>query len=194
MNTEIEVKFLHVNHDAVREKLREVGAVCEKPMRLMRRVTFDNATMKAKNGWIRVRDEGDKVTIGYKQTDSLNIDGTKEIETTVGDFEAAVAIFKQLEIDGGSFQESKRESWRFGEVQIELDEWPWLDTFIEIEAPSEKQVGDVAAKLGFDMKNAVSGDVMVAYRDQYPHLREKETVGNLAEVKFGTPVPDMLRG
>ena len=194
MNTEIEVKFLHVNHEEVRAKLREAGAVCEKPMRLMRRVTFDSAAMKAKNGWIRVRDEGDKITIGYKQTDSLDIDGTKEIETVVGDFEAAVAIFKQLEIDGGSFQESKRESWRFGEVQIELDEWPWLDTFIEIEAPSEKQVGDVAAKLGFDMKNAVSGDVMVAYRDQYPHLREKETVGNLAEVKFGTPVPDMLRG
>lgn len=194
MNTEIEVKFLHVNHEEVRAKLREAGAVCEKPMRLMRRVTFDSAAMKAKNGWIRVRDEGDKITIGYKQTDSLDIDGTKEIETVVGDFDAAVAIFKQLEIDGGSFQESKRESWRFGEVQIELDEWPWLDTFIEIEAPSEKQVGDVAAKLGFDMKNAVSGDVMVAYRDQYPHLREKETVGNLAEVKFGTPVPDMLKG
>lgn len=192
MDTEIEVKFLHVNHDVVRERLREVGAVCEKPMRLMRRVTFDSPAMKAKNGWIRVRDEGDKVTIGYKQTDSLDIDGTKEIETTVGDFDAAVAIFKHLEIAGGSFQESKRESWRLGEVQIELDEWPWLDPYIEIEASSEKQLHDVAVKLGFDIKNAVSGDVMVAYRDQYPHLGMQDTVGNLAEVRFGAPLPELF--
>lgn len=192
MNTEIEVKFLRVTHDDVRAKLREIGAVCESPMRLMRRVTFDNAAMKAKNGWIRVRDEGDKVTMGYKQTDSLNIDGTKEIETTVGDFETAVAIFKQLEIDGGSFQESKRESWRFGDTQIELDEWPWLEPFIEIEAPNEQLVRDMAAKLGFDMRQAVSGDVMAAYREQYPHLGLKDTIGNLAEVRFGAELPEMF--
>lgn len=193
MNTEIEVKFLRVNHDDVRAKLREIGAVCESPMRLMRRVTFDNAAMKAKNGWIRVRDEGDKVTMGYKQTDSLNIDGTKEIETTVGDFETAVAIFKQLELDGGSFQESKRESWRFGDTQIELDEWPWLEPFIEIEAPNEQLVRDMAAKLGFDMRQAVSGDVMAAYREQYPHLGLKDTIGNLAEVRFGSELPEMFK-
>lgn len=193
MNTEIEVKFLRVTHDDVRAKLREIGAVCESPMRLMRRVTFDNAAMKAKNGWIRVRDEGDKVTMGYKQTDSLNIDGTKEIETTVGDFETAVAIFKQLELDGGSFQESKRESWRFGDTQIELDEWPWLEPFIEIEAPNEQLLRDMAAKLGFDMRQAVSGDVMAAYREQYPHLGLKDTIGNLAEVRFGAELPEMFK-
>ena len=193
MNTEIEVKFLSVDHDDVRTRLRELGAVCEKPMRLMRRVTFDSAAMKAKNGWVRVRDKGDKVTIGYKQTDSLDIDGTKEIETTVGDFDAAVAIFTQLEIDGGSFQESKRESWRLDDVQIELDEWPWLDPYIEVEAPSEALVHSIATKLGFAMSEAVSGDVMAAYRMQYPHLGLKDTVGNLAEVKFGAPLPDMFK-
>lgn len=193
MNTEIEVKFLHVNHDEVREKLKALGATCEKPMRLMRRVTFDNPAMKAKKGWIRVRDEGDKVTMGYKQTDTLDIDGTKEIETLVGNFDAAVAIFKQLEIDGGSFQESKRESWRLGEVQIELDEWPWLEPYIEIEAGQVELVHDMAAKLGFDMAAAVSGDVMSAYRDQYPHLTLNDLIGDLPEVTFGAPLPDMFK-
>lgn len=193
MNTEIEVKILHVNHELVREKLHKLGAVCKKPMRLMRRVTFDNPAMKAKNGWIRVRDEGDKVTMGYKQTDSFDIDGTKEIETTVGDFDAAVAIFKQLEIDGGSFQESKRESWVLGEAQIELDEWPWLDPYIEIEAPTVELVQEIVVKLGFSMSKAVSGDVMAAYREQYPHIGPKDTVGNLAEVRFDTPLPDIFK-
>ena len=193
MNTEIEVKFLDVNHDDIRKKLESIGAVCEKPMRLMRRVTFDSAEMKARNGWIRVRDEGDKVTLTYKQTDSYNIDGTKELETTVGDFDIAVGILEQGGIAKGSFQESKRESWRLGNVQIELDEWPWLKPYIEIEAPTEAEIHETTEKLGLDMKHAMSGDVMVAYRAEYPHLGVHDTVGNLAEVKFGAPLPEAFQ-
>lgn len=193
MNTEIEVKFLHVNHDKVRAKLRELGAVCEEPMRLMRRVALKNEAMVAKKGWIRVRDEGNRVTFGYKQADSRNIDGMKEIETTVGSFDDAVAILKQLELDDWSFQESKRESWRLGEVQVELDEWPWLEPFIEIEALNEELVYDTARKLNFDMKDAVAADVMSAYRVQYPHLGPDALISDLPEVKFDTPLPEMLK-
>lgn len=41
MNTEIEAKFLDVDHDAVRAKLTALGATCEQPMRLMRRLTLE---------------------------------------------------------------------------------------------------------------------------------------------------------
>lgn len=193
MNTEIEVKFLHIDHDEIRTKLSNIGAVCEQPIRLMRRVTFDSPEMKARNGWIRVRDEGDKVTFTYKQTDSYDIDGTKEIETTVGDFDATIAILEQANIAKGSFQESRRETWTLGEVHVELDEWPWLDPYIEIEAPTEELIHDTAMKLGLDMAQALAGDVMVAYRDQYPHLGLHDTVGNLASVKFDAPLPDNFR-
>ena len=193
MNTEIEVKFLHIDHDEMRTKLSSIGAVCEQPMRLMRRVTFDSPEMKARNGWIRVRDEGDKVTFTYKQTDSYDIDGTKEIETTVGDFDATIAILEQANIAKGSFQESRRETWMLGEVHVELDEWPWLDPYIEIEAPTQELIHDTVMKLGLDMAQALAGDVMVAYRDQYPHLGLHDTVGNLASVKFDAPLPDNFR-
>lgn len=193
MNTEIEVKFLHIDHDEIRTKLSSIGAVCEQPMRLMRRVTFDSPEMKARNGWIRVRDEGDKVTFTYKQTDSYDIDGTKEIETIVGDFDATIAILEQANIAKGSFQESRRETWMLGEVHVELDEWPWLDPYIEIEAPTQELIHDTVMKLGLDMAQALAGDVMVAYRDQYPHLGLHDTVGNLASVKFDAPLPDNFR-
>ena len=59
MNTEIEAKFLNVNFDEIREKLTKLGAICEQPMRLMRRYTFDNAYMKnGKDSFVRVRNEG----------------------------------------------------------------------------------------------------------------------------------------
>lgn len=50
-----------------------------------------------------------------------------------------------------------------------------------------------AIKLGLGWDNAVFGDVMAAYRVQYPHLTMKDTVGNLPEVKFGDPLPDLLK-
>lgn len=193
MDAEIEVKFLNVDFDDVRQRLSELGAVCEKPMRLMRRLVFDNDFMKEKNGWIRVRDEGDKVTLTYKQTDSFDIDGTREIEAIVDSFDNTVVIFKQLGMNGGSFQESKRESWRLGEVEIDLDEWPWLNPYVEIEGKDAEAVRELAGKLGFDMKDAVSGDVMVAYRAQYSHLGLHDTVASLPEVKFGDPLPEMLK-
>lgn len=74
-----------------------------------------------------------------------------------------------------------------------LDEWPWLKPYIEIEGPSEEAIRDVATELGFNYAQAKFGDVMVAYRAQYPHLAETDTVGNLPEVKFGAPLPDLFK-
>jgi len=62
MNAEIEAKFLDVDHDEVRLAPEAIGAECEQPMRLMRRMTFDNTSMKAKGAFARVRDEGRRVT------------------------------------------------------------------------------------------------------------------------------------
>ncbi len=79
-----------------------------------------------------------------------------------------------------------------GGAEIVLDEWPWIEPYIEIEAPSKNTVRAAASLLGFDMNQAVYGDVMVAYRSQYPHLGENDTVGNLPEVRFGAPLPAMF--
>lgn len=192
MNTEIEVKFVNVNHDDIRAKLKEIGAELEKPMRLMRRVTIDSDFMKTKNAFLRVRDEGDKVTATYKQFDALSVDGAKEIEITVGDFQATIDLLGAAGLPYKSFQESKRETWRLSTVEIVLDLWPWLNPYIEIEADSEATLKDVAAKLSLNWSDAVFGDVMEAYKIQYPHLNERDTVGNVALVKFGDPLPELF--
>lgn len=193
MKTEIEAKFLALDHELIRRELKDAGAVCEQPMRLMRRVTFDSPAMKQKGGWIRVRDEGHRVTMTYKQVDKLEVDGVQEIEVTVSDFDSMVAIMRESGLGGNSFQESRRETWRLDDAEIELDEWPWLQPFIELEGASEDALRGVASKLGLKWEDAKFGDVMVAYRVQYPHLTYDDTVGNLAEVRFDTPLPDLLK-
>lgn len=74
-----------------------------------------------------------------------------------------------------------------------LDEWPWLKPYIEIEGASEEALKAVAEELGFAWGDAVFGDVMVAYRQQYPHLTTDDKIGDLPEVKFGDPLPEMFR-
>lgn len=192
MQTEIEAKFIQIDHDAIRQQLKSLGGVCNQPMRLMRRIVFVNEALTSRYGWLRVRDEGDKTTLSYKQRDNLDIHGTKEIETAVEDFEAAVQIIRQTGDWSESYQESKRETWRLGEVEVVLDEWPWLDPLIEIEGPSAELVEAVAIKLGFDMKDAVYGSVMSAYRRQYPNLDDSFKFGDLTQVKFGDPVPTSI--
>lgn len=193
MKTEYEAKFLHINIDEMRSRLAECGAVLDTPMRLMRRVTIDSPEMVEKDAFLRVRDEGNRVTITYKQFDSLSVDGAKEHEVTVSDFEEAIALLAAAGLPHGSFQESKRETWRLDGAEIVIDEWPWLEPYIEIEAASESEVRELASRLGFVWEEAVFGDVMAAYRKQYPHLSENDTVGNIAEVKFGNPLPDLFK-
>ena len=192
MQTEIEAKFIQVDHDVVRRRLESLGGNCTQPMRLMRRVVFVNKALQSRHGWLRVRDEGNRVTVSYKQRNSLDIHGTKEIETVVGDFDAIIQIIRQIGDWHESYQESKRETWHLGEVEIVLDEWPWLDPLIEIEGPSAELVTGVAVKLGFAMKDAVYGSVMGAYRQQYPHLDSDFKLGDVKQVKFADPMPEAI--
>jgi len=193
MNDEIEVKFVNIDHDAIRNELESIGAVMEQPMRLMKRVTIDSNDMRSKNAFLRVRDQGDKVTLTYKQFDELSLNGAKEIEITVNDFDETIKLLAAAGLAHGSFQETKRETWRLGSTEIVLDVWPWLNPYIEIEGASEQDVKSVAVRLNLDWSKAVFGDVMEAYRVQYPNIGPDDTVGKVPVVKFGDQLPDFLK-
>lgn len=124
MTTEVEAKFVNVDRQAIRTKLRSLGATLDKPMRLMKRVTINNDFLKAKDSFVRIRDEGDKTTVTYKQFTEQSVDGAKEIEIVVSDFETAVELFDAAGLVHSSFQESKRETWKLGDVEVMLDLWP----------------------------------------------------------------------
>lgn len=195
MQREIEAKFLNIDHSQLRTKLQKLGAKCEHPMRLMRRVMFDYPDHRfQKNNQqqrLRVRDEGDKVTITYKAKNKT--DYSHEIETTVGSYNDMVNILEAIGLTTYSFQESKRETWQYKDVEVVLDEWPWLDTYIEIEGPSEEAIKSVAIDLGYNWNDAKFGSVDTAYYAQYPGMKNTESIGDLPEVKFNLPVPEYLK-
>src|SRR5690606_25320118 len=142
MDYEIEAKFLNVDFDDLRKKLKAKGAVCEHPMRLMRRVLFDHNDKRFRNNnhveRLRVRDEGNKVAINYKSKNETNY--VHEVEVAVESFQDMIKLFEAIGLEQYSYQESKRETWKYKDVEVVLDEWPWLNPYIEIEGPTEKAI------------------------------------------------------
>ncbi len=191
MQEEIEVKFANVDHDSVRDKLTALGATCVQPMRQMTRQTFDiPGAANFEASFVRVRDEGDKVTMTYKEFTSKK--DVIETELVVDSFERACDFCSRVGLIKKALQESKRETWRYGDCEIVLDEWPWLVPYIEIEGPSFAALERVSVKLGFDFKDGIYGDVTDVYRVQYPHLPDPAQIGILPEIRFGAPPPDFL--
>lgn len=195
MKTEIEAKFLRVDPKDIRDRLQKAGATLKQPMLMMRRIIFHSDLMNEKHAYLRVRDEGYRVAMTYKQFDEMSLTGAKEIEFTVSDYDAAVALIGAIGIQSKSVQETKREIWYLGDAEVVIDEWPWIEPFIEIEAPTEAGVKKAAKQMGLDWKDAAFGDIMTAYRAEYPHLGDlpSDMVYNLPVVRLGDPLPDILK-
>ena len=164
MNTEFEATFIDVNIDDLRKKLIAMNAKLIRPETLMKRVIF-YTPIRMKNSWLRVRDEGDRITMSLKQILGNNkIEEQKEIELKINNFDEGVNFLKALDAKQKAYHETKRESWEYRGVEIDFDTWPGLDTFIEIEGDSEEAVKGVVADLGLDFSQAIFGSADIIYK------------------------------
>lgn len=191
MNTEIEAKFTKVNPREIRKRLINIGAELKKSERLMKRKNFDypDNRLEKVGGWIRLRDEGDKITLAYKQLNDRSLHGTKEVSVTVSDFEQTANLLLAVGFEMKSYQETKRESWNYKNVDVEIDIWPWIPPFVEIEGEREGLVKTVAKDLGFDWKDAKHGSVENAYQEIFD-VTEAE-IDSWKEITF-SPVPEFI--
>jgi len=192
---ETEAKFLNVDIAAVREKLGAAGATQLVSMTPVRRAILETPELRAQEAFARVRDEGDRVTVTYKQHAKLELGGAIEIPLKADciDFESAVDFIEALGIPCRSYQETRRETWKLDTAVVTIDEWPWLDPFVEIEADTGDEVREAAEKMGFEWSKAVFGGINIVYQLKYPHLGSNASIIDLPEVKFDMPLPEMLQ-
>lgn len=171
MNIEYEATFPDVDKREVREHLLAVGATLMKPEFLQKRVVFNMPKgHEIPGGWVRVRDEGDRITMSLKVVDGARIENQKETCLKVDSFDEGVNFLLSLGCEKKSYQETKRELWILDGTEVTIDEWPFLRPFVEVEGKSEESVKMVAEKLGFDYTQALFGAVDILYIRQYPYL------------------------
>ncbi|MDP2741650.1 MAG: CYTH domain-containing protein [bacterium] len=155
MDIEYEATFLDIDKEEIRKKLRNAEAKLVKPEFMQKRVVFNLPKGFDGYSWLRVRDEGDKITMSYKEIRGKNmIEDQKEINLIINDFKAGEEFLETIGCQKKSYQETKREIWELRGVEICIDEWPFLEPFVEVEGKSEKEVKAVSEKLGFDYSKA----------------------------------------
>ncbi|MDP2704373.1 MAG: class IV adenylate cyclase [bacterium] len=191
METEIEAKFLDIDPERLRKKLKTLGAKLIHPERMMTRRTYDTPDKRLREvkGWVRVRNEGGKTTLSYKQLNDRTLHGTKEVTVVVDDFEKTCKFLTAIGLVQKAYQETRRGKWMLGDVEVTIDTWPWIPAFVELEGESEKALKKAAKDLGFDWKDAMHGSVETAYQKYYDVTEEE--IDGWKKITF-SPIPDWL--
>lgn len=164
MPIEHEAKILDIDPEAMRRLILDKGGQ-KLGERFMRRYVYD-ITPGDQSKWIRLRDTGDETTLTVKQITSDAIDGTHEIEVGVDDFAATNALLEVLGFTAKSYQETKRTSFILDGAQVEIDTWPQIPPYLEIEAGSKVEVIRVAGLLGYT-ENDLTGENTIKIYARY---------------------------
>ena len=184
--------FWDINKNEIRKKLKEIRAKLVKKEFLMKREVFDLPKGHEINGgWIRIRDEEDKITMSLKIIEgnivSDNINCQKEVCLNIDNFENARIFLENIGCKKKAYQETKREIWKLDGVEISIDEWPFLEPFVEIEGKNEEEVKSASEKLGFNYKDAFFGSADFLYAKKYSI--SEDIVNDTPEIVFGEKNP-----
>jgi len=168
MKIEYEATFLNIDKQEMRERLRKIKGKLIRPEFLQKRIVFNLPKgNEIKGGWVRVRDEGDKITMSLKVVDGIGIESQKEICLKIDSLEKAEEFLTILGCEKKAYQENKRELWKIDGIEVTIDEWPFLEPFVEIEGDSEESVKHIAEKLGFDYQKALFCSIDTLYSNKY---------------------------
>ena len=161
MNTEIEVRILDIDKDDLVSKLEKLNAKFIGDFNQVRYCYDFNP--KQENKWIRLRTNGIKNTLTIKEVKENTIEGTKELEIEVSSISDTDKILNELGYKMRSIQENHRIQYILNDVEIDIDDWPKLNTFVEFEGKSVEDVKEVISLLGLDYNSAVADNVQDIY-------------------------------
>ena len=178
MKTEYELRVLEIDVDSIIKTLESLGATKVGDF-FQKRYVYDlNPVQNGK--WIRLRTNGIKTTLAYKDVVSNTIDGTKEVEIEVDNIENTNELLNRLGYNPRSYQENKRIQYILDDVEIDLDSWPMIPTYMEIEGRSKEEVNNMIEKLKIDKNKITALNCDDIYRDLY-----NIDISTIKNLKFG---------
>lgn len=168
---EIEVRFLEIDKNALVAHLQELGAKDNGESMLEEVICYDkDLTWREGRGTkiLRVRKKGEKVAMSYKdRPDGDTVDGTIEYEFEAPSMETALLFLEALGYPAYRHQQKLRHTFALDGVVVDIDTWPRIPSYVELEGESEQAIRDVAEKLGFDWKNVVTDNPRKVIEGRY---------------------------
>ena len=165
MNIEYEARILEIDKDKLIKRLNKLNAKFVGEFNQKRYVY--NIIPKTDGKWLRLRTNGKKTTLTYKSVEKNSIDGTKELEIEVDNFENTNSLLELAGIKNKGYQENNRVQYVLDDVEIDIDTWPMIPTYVEIEGKSEESVLNIIKKLGINDKKITTLDVQSLYKEIY---------------------------
>ena len=130
-------------------------------------IDFINKFHNNPKKWIRVRQTNDKTTIAVKHILADNGTGIQqmlETEIEVPSIKEANCLLEALGYSYKSYQEKERITYVLDEYELDIDTWPGIPTYVEVEGKSEDDLNNILNKLGYSMKDTVSCTADDIYR------------------------------
>jgi adenylate cyclase class 2 len=171
---EIEVKILEIDLKEVLPKIKALGAeLAEKGLTHAKAFDFPDDRMVKKGQYVRVRKIAGRIEVVFKNPvpgDGFKIN--EEIEFTIDDFDAACELFKRLGLKVFADFERYRATYKIGNAKVEFDKYADVPWFLEVEAPTEKEVEKIVNALGFDMHDKrITAEIITEHYDKSKHFR-----------------------
>lgn len=153
-------------------------------------ISFLNKFQKTPKKWIRLRKTVEEnANKEFKETTTLTIkhvlknNGSgiqqmQETEIIVNSFEETNELLENLGFSYRSYQEKRRVKYFLDEHEIDIDTWPGLPTYFEVEGKDRNDLDKILNLLGYSFENAVSCTVDEIYKEI------GMDINNMKELKF----------
>lgn len=153
---ETEVRFIEVDVKVVKARLSALGATDLGEDFLKETIFYDTAlTWKKEQAcFVRLRTTKRGTFLAYKQHVTPTVDGTTEVEVKTSNPEHTHLFLEKIGLVAFRTQEKNRHTFTLGEVTVDIDQWPTIPPYVELEGPSEAALKEAAATLNLDWSTA----------------------------------------
>ncbi len=127
------------------------------------------------NKWVRLRDTNGNVTLTVKHVFEKNADAVQKVaeyEIKVDSVDEADRLLTALGFAKRNVQEKIRTQYKYKNAEIDIDQWPKLAPYIEIESPDTELYTEIIEACGFGDKEIVSCNTEELYRQCGINSRE----------------------
>ncbi len=134
------------------------------------------------NKWIRLRQTNNKVTLAVKHVladDESGIQQLLETEMDIPSIKEGKELLEAMGLSHKSYQEKKRITYCFDNHSLDIDTWPSIPTYVEIEGEDKQDLENILNKLGYNITDTVSCTADDVYK-----LYGKTIPSNCRELKF----------
>lgn len=117
--------------------------------------------------WIRLRKTNKKTTMAIKHIladNDTSIQQMLETEIEVETMQKAKEFLKALGYSYKSYQEKIRKTYELEKYEIDIDTWPGIPTYMEIEGEDEEDLSYILNKLGYKIEDTISCTADDIYR------------------------------